>query len=1126
MAGKNSNRQYVKLGSINIDHFSIKSQVLVDKYNEEEDFDLILIQETGTVDKEKLRLSNMKVFTDTNEAKNRGTATFIKMDIPCKDLPEIAKVTKEIDSVWCFVVVKNKRYIVGNIYAKHHYKNALDDVIKMLKVAQNKSKQLKAHGIILGGDFNSRHTLWNDRKIDANGKKLVELLNHTEFSIISSKTPSFLCIDGSSNIDLMIMSNSIARKVKSCKTDDLVYLHSGAPERGHVPLITEIQCDGIIEKAKVTYKLDVNSVDWGHWKEDLESKLETDHREILRFKNPKNLWNYFKNTVNDITKKHGVMKKSCQHSRPFWTKKLTDLRNNLKIATKRYRKRNTESNLRIMQEAKEEFDDARKMECQNFLLTKTENLNAAQVKTFWTEFNRLFKTKTEGGVEPLDDTDGGLLTENKDIENKLFETFFECKHMQDGDFDNYFYTTINDLYEEIMEDTSEITDHETQALNSTIKIDEILKAIKRTNPNKVSFDNSNMHPKMLHNLGAKAIKLIQRLFNLSLNRCQWIWNEAEIIFLRKAGKDTYSIPGSYRPISITSYIGKLLEKIIASRITTYLRKKGYHDKNQEGFTPERNTVRYINRLNLEIKSDISKKKTVIGLFIDMEKAFDSVWKRGLIVKLHKLNIKGKILHLINNFLTSRVVQLNVNNYKGEEKKCAEYGLPQGSALSPILFKIYLMDMLEEMESKEEISVLKFADDATVKVSAETTTECNEQLNNILKELHLWCQKWRMVINCNRDKTEYVCFGVAKKDDIIPDSFNIGHKLVHKVDKTKVLGVTIDSKLNYLAHGQKTYQKLCDKWVKICQYCNIHWGFNQKVMTRLINTIFLSIIQYCGHIWLSPKNSQDIIKLWNKLIKSSVGSVFNIQTSIGEIIIGVPPLSIQTTCNGIKHYLKLNISQAPEDQLKKFVNESANHLADVKHSLKEVFRYLNWKLQISPKHFNDQDRLIVQNHDYKNYCTLSQKACSYTKTLVKKYVEKLWLEKLCNQATAEGEQNVPKPQYQKLPIPNNTTRDEEVQLMSLFYPQNLFNSFVYRHTYQAESPLCSTCKTEEETPFHVIYECNSKSTEIRNIVDKIAGEDTKYADTNTLLKCSRNEKFIKLCLEVLKQGKYRKEINLN
>ena len=1128
MANKADNGQCVKIGSINIDGFSKKSQIVLDKYNQEQDFDVLLAQETNKNDKAKLKLTNMKVLIDTNSAKNRGAATFLKINTPYKELPEISKVTQEIDSVWCFAVIKNKRFIIGNVYAKLHYKNAIEDIMQMLKIAQTKAVQLKAPNIILAGDFNARHTLWNDKIEDTNGRKLVDQLDHTKFKIIHSKTPSFLCVEGSSNIDLIIASQNVAKKIKSCTTDELVHLYSGAPKRGHVPVITEIESSNKQKTTTATAKLDVSAVNWDQWKQELENQLKTDSSDILKHKNPMKLWDYFVEKIDDVTKKHGVMKKSCCHSKPFWTKQLTLLRDKMKNARKFYKKRNTESNLLKWEEAKEEFDQVRKAECQDFLLNKTKTLNAAQLKTFWKEFNRIFKTKADGGIEPLDNSNGGVLTENEDMEEKLFETFFECKHMQEGGFDEYFYNTINDLYEEILEDFQN-QDMDVDPINFPISIKEIMQAIKKTNPNKVSFDNFEMHPKMLHNLGDRAIKLIQRLFNLSMNQGQWVWNQAQVIFLKKDGKDTYSIPGSYRPICITSYVGKVLEKIIAARIFKFLTTNGYHDPNQEGFTMYKNTVRYLNRLYLEIKIDLQDNKTVVGVFIDMEKAFDSVWKKGLIVKLSSLNIKGKVLKLINNFLTSRVVKLNVNGFKGEEKETAEYGLPQGSALSPILFKVYLMDILKNIQEKPGISLLKFADDGTVKVSSKSTSDCIASIEEVLTELHDWCKKWRMVINCNKDKTEYICFGVAQKHDEIPNSFKIGDKSVQKVEKTKVLGLTIDSKLSFTDHSQKIYHRLCEKWVKICEYCNIHWGFNQKVLTRLINTLFLSIIQYCGHIYLNTKNMGNIEKLWNKLIKSAVGSVFNIQINIGEVILGIPPLNIHTTSNKIKHYLKLNIYESPEDQLKKLINDSVNknnsQLLEVKNSLKEVFKFLKWKLEIYPNQFSELDKEIVISNNISNYCELLPKACSYTKTMFKKYVEKIWHEKLKNQAIVNGELSVPKPSYQKLPIPDYTTREDEVLLMSLFYQQNLFNSFLYRHTYQTESPLCSRCKAKEETPFHIVCECNSDTEKICRIVEKIVGTDIEYADCNTLLNCSRNEEFILRCLGVLKQGNFRREITL-
>ena len=133
---------------------------------------------------------------------------------------------------------------------------------------------------------------------------------------------------------------------------------------------------------------------------------------------------------------------------------------------------------------------------------------------------------------------------------------------------------------------------------------------------------------------------------------------------------------------------------MANRLELYLCSIGLIDPNQEGFSKGRNTVRYLHRLTAGIKGDISRKLTVLCLFIDFEKAFDSVWKKGLIVKLWRCGVHGCYLQTIDSFLMSRCVSLLLNGYVGPLRKCLDFGLPQGSVLSPILFKFYLHDMEE------------------------------------------------------------------------------------------------------------------------------------------------------------------------------------------------------------------------------------------------------------------------------------------------------------------------------------------------------------------------------------------------------------------------------------------------
>ena len=236
---------------------------------------------------------------------------------------------------------------------------------------------------------------------------------------------------------------------------------------------------------------------------------------------------------------------------------------------------------------------------------------------------------------------------------------------------------------------------------------------------------------------------------------------------------------------------------------------------------------------------IQKKITSICLFIDFEKAFDSVWKKGLIVKLNNIGIQGKILHLINDFLMNRKVTLNINGVVGKIGNGDEVGLPQGSAFSPVLFRIYVIDLVSNLSNKAEVSSYKFADDGSIKVTGITTTLCLESFNNCLNEIYLWTRKWRMIINCQQNKTEVVCFGRAENDPTeIPNTFKLGNEEIHRVHHTKVLGLIIDENLNFEEHSKKVYQKLLELWVNVCQYSNRNWGFNHRTMIQILKTLIL------------------------------------------------------------------------------------------------------------------------------------------------------------------------------------------------------------------------------------------------------------------------------------------------
>jgi len=465
----------------------------------------------------------------------------------------------------------------------------------------------------------------------------------------------------------------------------------------------------------------------------------------------------------------------------------------------------------------------------------------------------------------------------------------------------------------------------------------------------------------------------------------------------------------------------------------------------------------------------------------------------------------------------------VNGFIGPLRICLAFGLPQGSGLSPVLFRFFLIDMLEELEASKKAELFKFADDGTVKASGKSTVECVRLMEEICALMYIWSCRWRMLINCSPNKTEIVCFNVAEKDrSLIPDNFKIGNNIINVVCKTKVLGVTLDQDLNFNDHKANLYKRLCYRWVTICQYTCRNWGMNQKVLVRLGQTLLLSSMLYASIVWMREGHMEKLEQLWYKLLKTSVGAVFNIRQTTAEVILGIPPLKILNRINTTKHYLKINIFHQVDDKLREVITDNlmlgwkANPV--LKNEIKDVFHFLEWKLKKVPEKFSYDDKEIISAKDYHRFEELSPKGCNYTKAQITEYTEHVWQSSTVTPSQINCE-IPPVVSCKKLPIPSDTERCDEVMFMSLLYPNNLLNHFVNKHFPRiALSPMC-TCNEAIETAYHIILECSLVPEDIKSFwVNKL---DTDQIDnmseegSELLLSLSRQPGFVKDCLEILK-----------
>ena len=443
---------------------------------------------------------------------------------------------------------------------------------------------------------------------------------------------------------------------------------------------------------------------------------------------------------------------------------------------------------------------------------------------------------------------------------------------------------------------------------------------------------------------------------------------------------------------------------------------------------------------------------------------------------------------------NRKITLNINGVVGNIRNGSDVGVPQGSALSPILFRIFVMDLAAELTNRGDISILKFADDGTVRVASNSTPACLETLQHILTTVNLWTYKWRMVINCQPNKTEVIGFSTAEGDrSLIPDTFKLGEATINRVPQTKVLGLVLDENLSFTEHSKEVYKKLVRLWAMISQHSNRHWGFNKATMVQIIKTLFLPTLLYAGHIWINQHNMKEINSLYYKILKSTVGAVLNIRQTYAEVILGLPPINIVNEINKVKHYLKVNMTKLPEDRLRDLIQREIenNPRSQVYHSIRLVFKYLKWKLHNYPDSVDDSDTVIIDSGNIEEFFNISPETCKYTKGNIVKYTEYMWKRSVQNELQQEGYSGIPEPKCSSMPTSIGLKRQEEVMVMSMFYPNNTLNSFL--HTINSEkfpTPTCH-CGESSQTAHHVLFNCSTVDEALRleaySLLQQVVGD---------------------------------------
>jgi hypothetical protein len=200
-------------------------------------------------------------------------------------------------------------------------------------------------------------------------------------------------------------------------------------------------------------------------------------------------------------------------------------------------------------------------------------------------------------------------------------------------------------------------------------------------------------------------------------------------------------PQNYRPVTLTSHVIKVFEKVVVRRLVRYMEEADLYNNGQHGFRRNRSCLSQLLEHHHRLVAQLEEGAGVDVVYLDFAKAFDKVDHGVLFRKLRLLGVGGSLLRWIHNFLTDRVQAVAIGNSKSREAR-VKSGVPQGSVLGPILFLIHIADIDSELT---HASTSSFADDTRVLMKITDGLDC-ERLQDDLSSIYDWALVNNMQFN--------------------------------------------------------------------------------------------------------------------------------------------------------------------------------------------------------------------------------------------------------------------------------------------------------------------------------------------------------------------------------------------
>ena len=417
------------------------------------------------------------------------------------------------------------------------------------------------------------------------------------------------------------------------------------------------------------------------------------------------------------------------------------------------------------------------------------------------------------------------------------------------------------------------------------KIKEAIDSFK----SKKSPGTDGIHPLVLQQLPEEALEYLELLYRtcILLGYTPTKWKECKVVFIPKPGKSTYDAAKSWRPISLTNYLLKTLEKICSWHMDERLETHPVH-KRQHGFRSDRNTETSLSDVVNYIEKYIYNGQHVIGVFLDIQAAFDTIDPEKVRLSLVEHGGNKDMVNWYYNYIRHRNLHIQI---KGCNKILStDTGFPQGGVCSAKFWIIAFNEAIEILNT-HGVHGNGFADDCVALIGGENLDQMMSRMQKVVTKLETWGQKYGLVFNPG--KTEVIIFSKAQRiERRAPNKLVVGAQTIDYTQQAKYLGVILDNKLLWSKHLDYATKRAKQFLFILKKAVSKKWGPKPKYMKGAYTAIVQARLFYGCIVWgpsLRAKGHREKIDNINRLAVAMLSNTRKSTPRLAlEVMYNLPP----------------------------------------------------------------------------------------------------------------------------------------------------------------------------------------------------------------------------------------------